>query len=85
MIDGIEDVLDRLKTGYRLPCPKELEYITTWSPEKLYNKLSNLCFKAEPNDRGSFKDIVEVLEGELTKDELNNYVDQCEAYELKIA
>ena len=80
-----EEVLESLKNGYRLPCPKGLEFITTWSPEKLYNKLSNICFNAEPNDRGSFQDIVEVLEGELTKDECNHYVDQSEAYESKTA
>ena len=75
------DALDKLQTGWRLPCPKGLEKIITWSPEKLYSKLSSVCFAAELNDRGSFKDVIDVLEGELTNEELNQYVHQCKAYD----
>ena len=76
-----DDVLEKLLGGYRLPCPEELKTIKTWSPEELYNKLSNTCFAAEPNDRGSFSDVVEVLENEITKEELSNYIQENHKYQ----
>ena len=76
-----DEVLAKLLGGYRLPYPEDLKDITAWSPQELYSRLSNICFTAEPNDRGSFCDVVEALENELTKEELENYVNENEAFE----
>ena len=76
-----DDVLQKVLGGYRLPCPEELHDITSWSPQDLYKKLSKICFAAEPNDRGSFYDVVEAIENELTKVELDNYIKENKDYE----
>ena len=74
-------MLEKLANGYRLLFPKVLEKATNWVPEELYNKLSELCFVADPKDRGSFADVVKVLEVELNEEELTDYIDQSKAYE----
>lgn len=76
-----DEVLEKLLNGYRLPCPEGFGKVTTWSPQDVYNKLSEKCFVAEPKDRASFSDIVEILEGELRKEELEKYVQDNQNYE----
>lgn len=64
-----EDVLKQLEDGYRLPCPQDVNEIKKWSPYRIYSSLSQICFKEDPKDRGSFNDVVEVLKDELTDEE----------------
>ena len=76
-----DEVLQKVLAGYRLPCPNELKDVTTWSPQVLYERLSNICFVEEPKDRGSFCDVVKALENELTKEELDTYMKENQKYE----
>jgi serine/threonine protein kinase len=78
-----DEVLDDLNNGRRLTFPKGLEDVTTWSPEKLYNKLSGICFAAEPEDRGSFEDVLNVLEKEMRLEEKDLYDEQNRMHNLK--
>ena len=77
---GYDELLTKLKTGYRLPCPDEIEHITTWSPKELFNKLSNACFVAEPADRETFSAVVEIIGKELSQEEIMRYTQMRENY-----
>jgi hypothetical protein len=81
---GYDEVLKQLQNGDLLPFPKGLKNITTWSPEELYKKLSKSCFAAEPNDRASFSDILEILKKYMLPEEINIYGEQNETYQLDL-
>jgi serine/threonine protein kinase len=76
-----DEVLTDLETGYRLPCPLNIQNVTSWSPERFYNEVSNVCFKAEPNNRGSFTDVVNIIEASLSQDEIVDYSAMKQKYE----
>ena len=57
-----DEVVDQIESGYRLPCPKEIKAIQSWSPQELYDKLSKVCFKPEPTDRATFSNVVAIIE-----------------------
>ena len=80
---GYDEVVSKLKTGYRLPCPDGLSYISLFSPEKLFHQISNLCFVADPNERGSFSDVVEILKEQLSQEESSFYDEMIESYKTK--
>ena len=80
---GYDEVVMNLKTGYRLPCPDGLEYVSLWRPEKLYESISKTCFIADPNKRGTFSDVVQILRRELTEEELLFYEQMTENYKSK--
>ena len=61
----------KLKFGFRLPFPIESNQITAWSPMRLYENLSKICYVENPTDRGSFLDVIECIESELSKEEQN--------------
>lgn len=66
-------LLDQLESGYRLPCPKEIENISSWSPKQIYEKLSNVCFVSDPLERANFSQVVEIIENDLSKNEKASY------------
>ena len=77
---GYEDLVTKLENGYRLPCPKDIKVISGWSPEALYTKLSKMCFVEEHDERGSFSDLVNIIEDELSQEERNRCRDMDEMY-----
>ena len=76
-----DDLVEKIETGYRLECPKGLEYICSWSPQALFSKISKLCFVSDPQHRGSFSDVVNTLREELTNEELAFYDRMKDTYE----
>ena len=82
---GFSETLEKLERGYRLPCPKEIKTIANWSPKTLYNGISKLCFTTDPNIRATFSDVIQIIEGQLSQDELTNYERMCDEYQLKSA
>ena len=77
---GYDELMIKLQSGYRLGCPDGLDDITSWSPLNLFNKVSELCFVADPSTRGRFSDVVEVVKKELTKEEILFYGQMQENY-----
>jgi serine/threonine protein kinase len=75
------DVLQQLESGYRLDCPKEVQTIVDWSPQTLYQTLSDACFVANPKERASFSDVVDILEKEMSELEVSKYVQMSENYQ----
>ena len=74
------DVLQQLENGHRLTCPKEVQSILSWSPQTLYQRLSDACFVANPVNRASFSEVVSILEAELTEKEIATYIHMNECY-----
>ena len=70
-----------MEGGYRLPCPGDLNDIRTWSPQELYNKLAVMCFKADPDNRSTFTDIVNVIESYLNEKEKLFFKKMSEDYQ----
>ena len=66
-------LLDQLESGYRLPCPKEIETISSWSPKQIYDKLSKVCFVSSPLERANFSQVVEIIENDLSENEKASY------------
>ena len=75
------EVLEKLKSGYRLSCPKEVQTILDWSPQNLYQTLSDACFVTNPEDRVSFSDVVDILKRELSEVEVSNYGQMFKNYQ----
>lgn len=82
---GFNETLELLQSGYRLPCPKEIKNVRSWTPQKLYNKLSMVCFKAKPADRATFSHVIKIIEDQLTKEELETYAKMNAQYTLRTA
>ena len=74
-------MLEKLKNGYRLRCPEEIEQITAWSPETLFDDLACVCFTADPLDRASFSQVVEMIKEELSPDEIMHYNQMRDIYQ----
>ena len=79
------EVLEKLENGYRLPCPKEVESISSWSPVTFYKELSDNCFIEDPNNRASFSDISKLIEKQLLAQEQGSYFQMNESYQKKKA
>ena len=75
-----DEVEKRLEEGYRLPCPMEIQSITSWSPEMFYNEITHVCFKEDPNNRASFTTVVNLIESSLYEEEMENYRITTERY-----
>ena len=80
-----EELIIKLKSDYRLSCPDGLESILSWYPEVVFDKVSKLCFIANPNERGTFSDVVKLIAEELKADELNFYNQIKEDYQHNCA
>merc|ERR1712152_58134 len=77
---NVEEMIAKLKDGYHLPCPEEVNGITKWTPVDTYNKVADGCFVAEPMKRATWGDIVEILEADLTQEEKEEYKELEEQY-----
>ena len=80
-----EEVLERLKSGYRLQYPKDTENTTSWLPENVYSSISESCFVEDPNERANFDDVVRILEDQLTENEKSDYVRLIDTYDSDYA
>ena len=78
-----DELLQKLKAGFRLSFPEDSRDISFWSPEKVFNDLSNICFVSEPEERGNFGDILKLIKKELLPEELSDYQKRKETYNLK--
>merc|ERR1712141_715807 len=75
-----EEMILKLKDGYRLPCPEEVTKESNWSPTEIYNQLADACFVSEPMKRATFSDIVQTLEAALDDKEKDEYKELTEQY-----
>ena len=80
-IDGFEEILKKLESGYRLPCPGDINKIETWCPQELYNQLAVKCFNADPDNRATFTDVVNVIESYLNENEKSFFKKMTEDHE----
>ena len=77
---GYDEVLEKLESGYRLPCPIEIENVWSNTPKKLYEELSKICLAEDPSDRPTFFEISTIIGMEMTQDELIEYDENTKAY-----
>ena len=80
---GYDELLEKLENGYRLDCPKEVNQITSWSAKELFKNVSNVCFIAEPLDRASFSQVVDIIKLQMTSDEIVRYNRRKDVYDSK--
>ena len=75
-----DELIEKLKSGYRLPCPHEINQIISWKPKILYQNLSEKCFKADPMERATFSEVLTHIEKEMTMEEISHYEKRSEKY-----
>ena len=75
-----EEVLKRLRSGYRLPCPARIKVDLSWSPKDVYNTISPVCFIENPDMRHDFAGIVGLIENTLLPKEKSQYRELVIAY-----
>jgi len=75
------EVLSHLVKGNRLPCPNSAKKIINWSPQNLYKKIAEACFKANPQSRATFSDIVKIVALDLSVEEREFYSRLVQAYQ----
>ena len=80
-----EEMVAKLESGYRLPCPTETKHISSWAVEQFYNKLSEICFVEEPKTRATFTDVVKVIEDALNEEEIKQRTQMCEQHKTIIS
>ena len=68
-----DEVSQKLESGYRLPCPKEVANISAWSPKIVYQEISEQCFNENPEKRATFSQIKGILSNHMTLEEIDNY------------
>lgn len=76
-----DDLIDKLKMGYRLSFPDEAEKIISWSSRSLFQSLSEMCFNADPLKRATFSEVLTRIEKELTREEIECYQQAKEQYQ----
>ena len=76
-----EEVLKRLKNGYRLSCPEEVNEITSWNVKQMYENISTQCFVADPKKRANFRDVGKIIEEYLPDAEKKQYDLMCRTYQ----
>ena len=81
---GYDELLNLLKGGYHLSCPKKIYNIANWKATEFYEELTKRCFKRHVHERSSFSQLVKYIEGRLRDNELssykiltNNYLRKC--------
>lgn len=75
-----EEVLERLRSGYRLPCPDRIKVDSSWSPKDTYDTISPVCFIENPDMRHDFAGIVGLIENILLPKEKSQYRELVIAY-----
>ena len=78
-----DEVISQLESGNPLSCPSEVKGITSWDPEIVYEDIKKLCFIEDPNERGTFSQVVETIERHLSEDELSSYQEMEEKYQTE--
>ena len=76
-----DEVLRKLESGYRLPVPTDVDQISLWSPASLYKDISEKCFTIDPEKRLNFSNVVQMLEEELSSEEMMIYKQMHEIYQ----
>ena len=76
-----DEVLPKLENGYRLPCPKDTDWVSSWSPKTLYKILSEKCFVENPEKRATFSDVVQIIEKLLHAEEKTQYTEKEKIYQ----
>ena len=76
-----DEVLPKLENGYRLPCPKDIDWVSSWSPKTLYKILSEKCFVENPEKRATFSDVVQIIEKLLHAEEKTQYTEKEKIYQ----
>ena len=77
---GYDEVVEKLKNGYRLELPEEVDTITSWSPKDLFLEMSNACFEADTLKRAPFSKLVGMIQYRLSSDEVIHYKQTKEIY-----
>ena len=57
-----------------------IKSISKWNPESVYEDISKLCFNEDPNERGTFSEVVSAIENHLSQGELSFYKEMEEKY-----
>ena len=71
---SFDDIIPILENGHYLKCPQEINKLRHAEDLfTLYDKISKMCFIQDPGQRATFTDVVTMLEGELTKDQISTY------------
>ena len=68
-----DEVYALLKDGYRLPCPDDVQTISSWPAATLYEELSEKCFSILPQQRATFSELVKIIESKLHVEEIQDY------------
>ena len=68
-----DEVYAKLKEGYRLPCPEDIQQITSWPAKAIYDELTEKCFLIETEQRSTFSELVKDIECQLKMEELQDY------------
>ena len=71
---GYDEVLDFLQQGNCLDCPKEVEKIKSWEPKQLFESISKSCFERDCLKRIPFSAIVQIIQEELSNEEMLYYI-----------
>ena len=67
------EVLDALRIGERLQCPKCTTQFEIWPLKEFYNELSELCFQENPLRRACFSQIIAIINRYIPGEELSDY------------
>ena len=76
-----EEVLTKLKSGYRLPYPIDTKNVTSWHPEEMYSAVTQRCFEEDPDKRANFNEVLKLIEDTLTEAEKSYYAQMIATYE----
>ena len=77
---GYDEVLEKLQSGYTLPCPKDIQSVSSWTAGDFYETISSKCFISDPGSRASFPDLVSKIASYLSKDEISRHEEMQEKY-----
>ena len=64
-----------------MPLPSEVE-VTSWHNEIFYDRIAKECFVTNPNERSSFKNVVDILENQLDGEHKLKYIALSHKYHL---
>ena len=63
-----------LDSKHPLLCPSEVKKLLEMNYAPFYDLISRMCFVDDPMKRSEFPEIVDMVEKELTADELETYL-----------
>jgi serine/threonine protein kinase len=71
----LNEVIELLRNGYRLPCPTSVNKFPDWPFVDFYDAMSKMCFDERPLKRACFSEILNLIESYIP----NQNVDICVA------